>query len=118
MTETLTAAQQKMVAAYEFHTGAEFVTHKTADAMASMVSDPYVALLPALTSGNGPELRAGVELVRRHHLLLRRRERFGHLVPPARSARFSARSFSFCARTTELKQSTGPVPARARHRLQ
>ena len=53
MSGGLSPAQQKMLAAYEFHTGAEFVTHRTADAMASMVPDPYVALLPALTGGNG-----------------------------------------------------------------
>jgi carboxymethylenebutenolidase len=66
MTETLTPAQQKMVAAYEFHTGAEFATHSTADAMASMVPDPYVALLPALTGGNGP---AEVEDFYEHHFI-------------------------------------------------
>jgi len=66
MTEPLTPAQQKMVAAYEFHTGAEFVTHQTADAMASMVPDPYVALLPALTGGNGP---AEVEDFYEHHFI-------------------------------------------------
>ena len=53
MTDILSPAQQKMLAAYEFHTGAEFVTHRTEDAIATMVPDPYVALLPALTGGNG-----------------------------------------------------------------
>jgi carboxymethylenebutenolidase len=46
-------SQQEMVAAYERHTAAEFVTKQPADAIATMVPDPYVALLPALTGGNG-----------------------------------------------------------------
>ncbi len=66
MTEMPTPAQQKMLAAYEFHTGAEFVTHRTEDAMASMVPDPYVALLPALTGGNGA---AEVEDFYEHHFI-------------------------------------------------
>ena len=66
MTQTLSPAQQKMLAAYEFHTGAEFVTHRTEDAMASMVPDPYVALLPALTGGNGA---AEVEDFYQHHFI-------------------------------------------------
>jgi carboxymethylenebutenolidase len=66
MTQTLSPAQQKMLAAYEFHTGAEFATRRTADAMASMVADPYVALLPALTGGNGA---AEVEDFYEHHFI-------------------------------------------------
>jgi carboxymethylenebutenolidase len=66
MTDVLSPAQQKMLAAYEFHTGAEFVTKRTADAMASMVADPYVALLPALTGGNGA---AEVEDFYEHHFI-------------------------------------------------
>jgi carboxymethylenebutenolidase len=66
MTDTLSPAQQKMLAAYEFHTAAEFVTKRTADAMASMVADPYVALLPALTGGNGA---AEVEDFYQHHFI-------------------------------------------------
>ena len=66
MSQELSRAQQEMLAAYEFHTGAEFVTHRTEDAMASMVQDPYVALLPALTGGNGP---AEVEDFYEHHFI-------------------------------------------------
>lgn len=66
MTDQLSPAQQKMVAAYEFHTGAEFVTQRTEDAIASMVADPYVALLPALTGGNGA---AEVEDFYQHHFI-------------------------------------------------
>ena len=53
MSEALTPAQQRMLDAYLRHTGAEFVTKKPEDAVASMVEDPYVALLPALSGGNG-----------------------------------------------------------------
>jgi carboxymethylenebutenolidase len=49
----LTPAQQRMLEGYLRHTGAEFVTQKPEDAMATMVADPYVALLPALSGGNG-----------------------------------------------------------------
>jgi carboxymethylenebutenolidase len=66
MSDGLSPAQQKMVAAYEFHTGAEFVTQRTEDAIASMVDDPYVALLPALTGGNGV---AEVEDFYQHHFI-------------------------------------------------
>jgi carboxymethylenebutenolidase len=66
MTDPLSPEQQKMLAAYEFHTGAEFVTHRTEDALASMVADPYVALLPALTGGNGV---AEVEDFYQHHFI-------------------------------------------------
>jgi carboxymethylenebutenolidase len=66
MSDGLSPAQQKMLAAYEFHTGAEFATHRTEDAMASMVPDPYVALLPALTGGNGA---AEVEDFYEHHFI-------------------------------------------------
>ena len=37
---------------------------------------------------------------------------------PAHMDPFAARSFCFSARTAGFQQSTGPVPARARHRLQ
>jgi carboxymethylenebutenolidase len=49
----LTPAQQRMLEAYLRHTGAEFVTQRPEDAIATMVADPYVALLPALSGGNG-----------------------------------------------------------------
>src|SRR4030095_368595 len=49
----LTPAQQRMLEAYLRHTGAEFVTQKPEDAIATMVADPYVALLPALSGGGG-----------------------------------------------------------------
>ena len=55
MNDALSAAQQKMLDAYLLHTAAEFVTKRPADAIATMVGDPYVALLPTLAGGNGPE---------------------------------------------------------------
>ena len=55
MSEELTPAQERMLEAYLRHTGAEFVTKRPEDAVATMVESPYVALLPALTGGNGRE---------------------------------------------------------------
>jgi carboxymethylenebutenolidase len=53
MSGGLSPAQQKMVAGYDLHAAAEFATKKPEDAVATMVADPYVALLPAMTGGNG-----------------------------------------------------------------
>jgi len=55
VTDSLSPAQQKMLDAYLLHTAAEFMTKSAEDAIATMVADPYVALLPTLTGGNGPE---------------------------------------------------------------
>ena len=55
MSEELTPAQERMLEAYLRHTAAEFVTQRPEDAIATMVESPYVALLPALTGGNGRE---------------------------------------------------------------
>jgi carboxymethylenebutenolidase len=66
MTDPLSPSQQKMLAAYELHTAAEFATRRPKDAIASMVADPYVALLPALTGGNGA---AEVEDFYQHHFI-------------------------------------------------
>ena len=55
MTSELTPAQQRMLDAYLRHTGAEFVTKRPEDAIATMVESPYVALLPALSGGNDRE---------------------------------------------------------------
>ncbi|HZO08483.1 MAG TPA: nuclear transport factor 2 family protein [Myxococcota bacterium] len=53
MSADLTPAQERMLEGYLRHTGAEFATQKPEDAIATMVADPYVALLPALSGGNG-----------------------------------------------------------------
>ena len=55
MTALLTPEQERMLEAYLRHTAAEFVTQRPEDAIATMVESPYVALLPALTGGNGRE---------------------------------------------------------------
>jgi carboxymethylenebutenolidase len=62
----LTAAQKQMLDAYLRHTGAEFVTKRPQDAMATMVESPYVALLPTLAGGNG---REEVEEFYAHHFI-------------------------------------------------
>jgi len=53
MSSGASSAQQKMVAGYERHAAAEFASQKPEEAIATMVADPYVALLPAMTGGNG-----------------------------------------------------------------
>ena len=55
MSGGLSPAQERMLEAYLRHTSAEFVTKRPEDAVATMVDEPYVALLPALTGGNGRE---------------------------------------------------------------
>ena len=55
MSTDLTPAQERMLEGYLRHTSAEFATQKPEDAIATMVADPYVALLPALSGGNGRE---------------------------------------------------------------
>ena len=55
MSAEKSTASERMLEAYLRHTGAEFVTKRPQDAMATMVASPYVALLPALTGGNGRE---------------------------------------------------------------
>jgi len=55
MTERLTPAQERMLAAYLRHTAAEFETKRPQDAIDSMVESPHVTLLPTLAGGVGRE---------------------------------------------------------------
>lgn len=51
--QTLTPAQQQLLAVWQQHTFAEFVQRDAAAALATMSDDPYVLLIPAGTGGVG-----------------------------------------------------------------
>ncbi len=55
MSDELSPAQQRMLEAYLRHTASEFETRRPEDALATMVTSPYVALLPTLAGGIGRE---------------------------------------------------------------
>jgi carboxymethylenebutenolidase len=57
VSQALSPAQERMLAAYLRHTAAEFETRRPEDAIASMVASPHVTLFPTLAGGVG---RAGV----------------------------------------------------------
>jgi carboxymethylenebutenolidase len=57
-TPNLTPAQEALQSVWEEHTGHEFGTHSTEDALATMVEDAYVNHIPVMTGGVGkPALR-------------------------------------------------------------
>jgi carboxymethylenebutenolidase len=55
MNDELSPERQRMLEAYLAHTAAEFETRRPEDAMATMVAEPTVVLLPTLAGGTGRE---------------------------------------------------------------